>query len=458
MKAKFTIFLSAIAIASTLGISLSAVAAPKPAAKERKLYVGADSTEAIMTFSHEVEINSETKPTVKVAKEHIENQLTHLFGPMGEARYPAVPNGNHTVDNVKVTPKLSSSNTWLARYDYEGTIVVKNGPTNEYEIILPVNPETVYEAGMSGRRNPCTDHHYQSEGDFWYFWNPKNPGCRMKEGVDYSRLKAKIKRLANSKSTYPEYERLPDSDGVIKISLLMGMDDPKKGRDPNNSTDINAKNFRDIKASLIDNGRGYKNSLADKRDILEVLGRSSARNLPYVEDFKKTIKNGNKEYTLWVQIFFGPSGIDEGSDNFHYFFKDALENSAVMMYDGHSGLGGHLDLASIEDAHNFRIAPNKRRYQIYFFNSCSSYTYYNSMFFGRKATASDENGTKNLDILTNGLATYFSVMHDTNLALIKAIEAWAAGKASLNYQTIARQIDSGNLFGINGDEDNPTRP
>ena len=127
-----------------------------------------------------------------------------------------------------------------------------------------------------------------------------------------------------------------------------------------------------------------------------------------------------------------------------------------MIYDGHSGLGGHLDLADIESTEQFKITPDPSRYQIYFFNSCTSYTYFNTDYFARKQTSADPRGTKNLDILANGLATAFDVMHDTNLALLRAIDAWSSGKAKTSYQELAAQIDSENLFGVIGDEDNPT--
>ena len=80
------------------------------------------------------------------------------------------------------------------------------------------------------------------------------------------------------------------------------------------------------------------------------------------------------------------------------------------------------------------------------------------MYFSRKATDADPRGIKNLEILTNGLATFFTVMHNTNLEVLGAVEAWASGKASVSYQALAKHVDSGNLFGVNGDEDNPKRP
>lgn len=435
-----TIFLTCLAF------SVSAFAG-----KERKLYVGSDSTEAIMTFAGTVEMEKRSKPSLTEAKSHIDEQVNHLFGPMGEAEYQAVPKGDQKISNIRISAVRGQ--TYKISYDYRGTIVLKKGAGPTYEIVLPVNPSSVYSAGLVGDHNPCTDEHYQAEGDFWYFWNPAKEGCRLQEGRDYLKIKAKVQRQANTRRTFPEYDRLVDENGVISMTLLMGMDDPRKQRDPNTSNDINAQNFRDIKNSFLQGG--WQSRLWSENEIREVVQkRINTKDLSYVEEFTKTSRREGRDITLAVRVVFGPSGIDEKSTSFHYFFKDALENSSVLMYDGHSGLGGHLDLDSIEQANGFKLRPNKNRYQIYYFNSCSSYTYYNTMYFGRKSTAGDREGTKNLDIMTNGLATYFSVMHDTNFALISAIEAYASGKALVSYQTLARQIDSGNLFGINGDEDN----
>jgi hypothetical protein len=126
------------------------------------------------------------------------------------------------------------------------------------------------------------------------------------------------------------------------------------------------------------------------------------------------------------------------------------------MYGGHSGLGGHLDMPSMERMEGFTLTPPKDRYQIYYFNSCTSWTYYNLPYLRRKATESDPKGSKNLDILANGLETYFTVMGPTIAAVAQAVDMWASGQGAMSYQNLARAIDSQNLFGIVGDEDNPT--
>ena len=71
-------------------MSLVAVSGDAPRV-ERKLYVGTDSTEAILSFDSSLVVEAKRKPGKRKAYEHIEKQLIHLFGPMAEADAKAVP-------------------------------------------------------------------------------------------------------------------------------------------------------------------------------------------------------------------------------------------------------------------------------------------------------------------------------------------------------------------------------
>ena len=415
---------------------------------ERKLYVGAGSHEATLEFDGKVELFAQNPPDEARSLSHIQRQVEHLFGPMGERHgnpVLAVPKTDHKITNIQIA-KIGS-HSYRISYRYSGTIVVEDG-VETYKVALPTNPQSIFKLGLVGEDNPCTDHHYQSEGDFWYFWSPSRPGCQLKEGKDYQTFVGTLKAKKNSARTYPEYERMV-SNGVIRMSLLMGMDDPGKEADPNKSSDINASNFRQIKETLLSEGYASSGKWTPAQVAKIVTEDYDVK--PYVETFTKKVDGPHGKITLSVRIFFGPSGIDEDSEPFHYFLRDSLKNDAVMAYAGHSGLGGHLSLKGIEANTEIDLTPDASKYQIYYFNSCSSYPYYGDQYFARKG------GTKNLDIITNGLATYFHVMPDTNLTIIRAIESWASGKGRLSYQALAASLDTSNLLGINGDEDNPKK-
>jgi hypothetical protein len=436
---------TAVILSAALATMNSVEAKSYKRANEKKLYVGSNSTEARLEFTGIVEVNTTKTLTQAQMRELAEEQIEHTIGPMSAAKYTAVPKGDHILSNLKVIAKKGTLQQ--ISYNYEGNIVLENGPKTTYDIILAKNPKKVYEASFVGSVSPCTDEHYQSQGDFWYFWNPYSPGCQLKKDVDFTVVKAKVTRYKNTTLSYPEYHNLPDKNGNITIHVLFGMDDNSKGRNPLTSGDINAENYIAFRDYLL--AKGYT---AKKWTTAEVVTIAKTKDgaLPYVE----TISKGNIIY----RFFFGPSAIDEDSLAFHWFYKDAIENASVMIYGGHSGLGGHLDIDSIEANLGEPIKFNKSRYQIFFFDSCTSYKYYNRMYFDRKISTKDPNGTKKLDIFTNGLATYFHVMPDSNKAIAiafeKALGMAKTGNGFVSYQSLAKQIDSDNLFGVNGDDDN----
>lgn len=425
--------------------------------KRDPTFVSKRASEAILSFSHRVLIQAATKPTLGIAKEQVFQQIQHLFGPMERAEYSGVPKEDHkvTITSIKASAK---EGVYEINYDYSGTSVIENGPRKYFDVYLPNNPDLIYSASMIGSTNTCTDEHYQSEGDFWYFWSPAPtyPECKLKEGRDFEVVHANIERIKpDAKTTYPEYHRLMQ-DGVINIHFLFGLDNPTHGHNPNTSNDINADAYKKVREELIQ--MGYSLRRVELSEIHKVVQTIDEKQVPFVEELSKNFPS--KNLTVRVRLFFGETGITENSRTFHFFLRDALENASVMIYGGHSGLGGHLDLDSIQKIRQFKIKPPKDTYQIYFFNSCTSYTYYNAMYFQRKRKNGnvDAKGTKNLDILANGLSTAFDAMASGDMAVIRAIDLWASHSVWTSYQKIARSVDSDNLFTVNGDEDNPTEP
>lgn len=401
-------------------------------------YTGFESSEALVEFSHWVEYEGPRAPGQLQQQDQVEKQIAHLFGPLAAAEFPAAPKTDHQIqitDVVKLT-----NNIFRINYTYRGHFAVRYGVENKLNIYLPHNPDKIYAAGEVNYHNPCTDSHYQSEGDFWYFWNPANHGCRLQNGRDFTIIQANLLRLPNEKTSYPEYARLADLNGNLNISLFFGMDSPTRKPDPRRSEDVNANNFTRTVEAL--KRLGFKSIQRESNSIY------------YTEIFEKIYSGKNAIRKMQVKTYFGPTGINENVTGFHRLLKEALEKDAVMIYDGHSGLGGHLDLQSIEYSLGSKIVFPQDRYQILFFNSCSSYPYYNTQYFERKKTEVDPRGSKNLDILTNGLSTYFNTIANSNFALLSAFDKFAQTGERTTYQKLAQEIDSDNLFGVNGDEDN----
>jgi hypothetical protein len=414
-------------------------------------FVSRKASEAEMQFEHWVEIRSKDKPSKSEAMAQVEEQVLHLFGPMEREENYSVPKEDHEITINKIEP--SETNLYKIYYSYRGTIVVEKGPRKFIEVLLPNNPDTIFSESSSGKKNFCTDPHYQTEGDFWYFWSPTahSDKCPLKEGEHYETIRAEIQRIANDRISYPEYHRLANKNNEVIIMVLFGMDDPSLNHDPMKSKDITAGSYR-----------GFRNGLIQMGFTFEDLTNEQVKKIIPKSDSAFTFEEAFKEYgdaKIRLQLFYGESGMDEKSEAFHYAYRNGIKNASVLIYDGHSGLGDHLDLSKIAKLRNFRFDFPKEKYQIFFFNSCTSYTYYNARYLQRKESArSNKSGTKNLDLLVNGLATYFDEEQVGNLTLIRAIDLWAKNGTWTSYQTLAKRIDTENLFSVIGDEDNPNRP
>lgn len=409
------------------------------------------ATEATLRFEHFVETKS--NPNRREAIELVNRQVLHLFGSMERSDPAGVPKEDHRIEILR-TENLESK-TYRVHYSYEGTILAERGPRKYFPLTLPRNPDLVFSQSMVGRKNLCTDPHYQEEGDFWYFWStaPTYPRCPLVEGVHVDTFNASIERLRNERTTYPEYDRLTDSEGNIDVHVFFGMDDTSKGKDPARSADINAFSYRNLKSALEERGFTFEK------------WNSTNPVVPANYWFDVTVEEASlkiRSRTIRVRLFFGPSGIDQESAAFHYLFRDSLKNASLMIYDGHSGLGGHLDLKEIARLRGFRLSPNPNKYQIYFFNSCTSYTYYNTLYLQRKRAGGSSlleyKGTKNLDILANGLSTYFNNEQHQNIRLMDAILLFSKSSQKTSYQRLAQRMEFDNLFVVIGDEDNPRTP
>ena len=98
------------------------------------------------------------------------------------------------------------------------------------------------------------------------------------------------------------------------------------------------------------------------------------------------------------------------------------------------------------------IRMNPSQYQIYGFFGCSSYGYYNLSYFASRASTADPDGTRNTDIITNGITGSFFAMADFNIKTVTPILDWSARGTRTTWQQIMGSYAKTFLTGVNGDE------
>jgi hypothetical protein len=346
-----------------------------------------------------------------------------------------------------------------------------------------------------------------AQGFLWYDFNPSKGTCKTEinreqraidDAEDKLDEKTQVSKLRTqrvylpatvslsrgddaTKPTYPEYDKLFSGgvkDGMLVIGLIDGrlshehteaakddgwpewlttLDEIFKahpdftfsGIEPQENlfdATVNGHHYAgyDFK-SIIQwtlQGSGWPQGMpsGDRDDIKMLVGKKL--DLHWVT-FDKKVKvsiDGKpaRDFVIRIRTQFG-------ADEDPQPHKDAIKNSDVVVYNGHSYIGyGPLDPT------NFNESSFSPGYQILFFDSCVSYNYYEKDFFALKP-----GGTKGLDMITNGLEApeYLSGAMDGKF-IAKLIDGSMASYQDL--LTAAKRTDS--LRVVDGELDNTYSP
>lgn len=150
---------------------------------------------------------------------------------------------------------------------------------------------------------------------------------------------------------------------------------------------VDNPSFRDL-VRLKTGGSSLRLSSADSQDLQKQFAERIYKKWLVVEKPIK-VQVGNeapRDFAIQMQMYFG-------ADSDAKPHKYATKNSDVFIYNGHSSIGyGPLDPS------RFTAADFPASYQLMWMDGCVSYNYYHKDYLPLK-----EGGTKNLDLVTNGL-------------------------------------------------------
>lgn len=450
-------------------------------------YYGRRSTEAMLHFEAEAEVplrgasslkpgrllellNDPMSPWRGKALARIDRQVQHLMGSfqsesfVARFRHPGVLGESYEIRFLSVQPGTSAERERV-RYEFSGKVVFRNSAfarrelRDDVPIVLPLAPDRVYSLGVVRGKNRCTDSDYNDEEDFWYFWDPEMPGCPLAgDPQNVIRTVGRLERIPNSSDRYPEYERLYGDNGngdVLDIAVFFGFFHEPKSLNRADRRDLAYQAFRAFAAFLdksgfeltesLDDFRVRKESRGDARGPLERIRGANALRV-----FEKVVRTAlGKSIRARVQILVSDTEMESRDSTFHEYLIPALRRADIVLYDGHSGLGGNLDLKALKGE---RFDPEK--YQIFIFNGCSTYPYFNGSFFRAKR------GTANLEVITSGLPTFAGTSAPNTVALLGPF----LNGYLTSYPRILGALERSNgeyetsLMGVSGEQDNRFSP
>lgn len=334
-------------------------------------------------------------------------------------------------------------------YRYEGVWILRKDLAVGGGFLIPVpkNVRLVYKDGWKRCTDPHPDH--QTVSFLWYYWDPSRSGCDHQRGIEYEEISVSIgAQTLNEARTYPEYERLfRIKDGRKTLTLTFGfgyVEDPSRPEPE-----------RDLDPGMVE----YR-KFAD--GVWRMLRGSSLK--------ESAILQGEYEGATDPEVRIGRryeaviSGVDvtvnviaaAGVDQMLLFAKSfAHDHDGLFAWLGHSRVGSGFDadqfgmlLHSYPSYYSVTDA-----YQVIYWGGCNSYSYYTLPFFETKG------GTKNLDIIANGLPSLFGFNAMNATVVLRAFLDWSDRPS---YQDIVDRIEAGAerygvtvLTAVLGDEDNP---
>ena len=402
-------------------------------------YIGAGNTEATIEYDFSVEGNHLKEPSYWTSKAWIDQQIQLSTGPLRQG-YPQSGGwyGTPEITILRATAKPGVPGSWIVDYRFKGKAAVTNANTgNTLGLYLIHNPSTAEKIGKA----TCS-----SNDTFWYYWTPR-AGCALLNSAYSTFIRARMTRIPNTVRTYPEYNRLAFKN-VIRIDSLNGFSEYGETNWSETGATYPAYFYRDAAAKLRTRGFSYRKWTPDevKTIYTKVTGR-----LPTVGTWEKQTPKGLAQ----IRMVIANSGLNYDSGGFHYFYKDALEKASMIFYHGHAGMGINIDLSKIEAKRGFKIALPTERYQFLSLRSCLPYVYYTGKYLQAKKSATDPVGSKNLDVAGFALESFFESDSQSLIRYVDAVLAWTSGVPNVpSFQDLVRP--EGFLYGISGDEDNPT--
>ena len=254
---------------------------------------------------------------------------------------------------------------------------------DSWQLPMPYDLDAIY-------KEECTDDYYNGIEDYWYFWNPYREGCEdlLREPATRKisfKLSPQNKKVTETHARFDLLRGDNQNGKLFQIGVIQGYD-----LGPKDPKDLGRKNFRALNTAL--RKMGFEEEVAENyQDRPLHIFRMVTDDDVEVEIHHRLVR----------------TEIDSKTVTFAKDFKRMVEDFDVIIYGGHSGLGGNLDIPSLElkakdrkgANQTFNFRQDKR--QVFFFDSCASYSYYFDMFRDQKEKKSK------IDILTNGLSSYF---------------------------------------------------
>ncbi len=371
------------------------------------------------------------------ASNTIESQLFYLIGHL---------NGDNSLarlDQLELTNVRTRNEGDMVRIDYHARIPVawghKTAVPQHYDIVLPRDASfSGFESFTQKYSHSCVDlgAHEVESGNMWYYYRPERGGCSLAD-ADVVRTTANVSvSTVNTSGKYPEYDKVWEDDLLQVVAVFGKYED---GATSSSDAGISAFNKfnRAVKAEL--GSAGVTSMPAN-------VPSSPGVAMPDVT-WTATLADGRRVQVTALLV----DNVRQAGPAFDARYGELSTRADFIVYNGHAGLGANIRAL----ARKGHWTPGQ--YAIVFMNGCDTYAYVDSALFDAHAdiNADDPNGTKYLDMMTNGMPSFFAEMSNGTMAIVRGLLSY---DEPMTFEQIMAGIDSDEVVLVSGEQDNAFVP
>jgi len=369
----------------------------------------------------------------------IDTDLTEGFAGPSEASLTNVKAASLEGQNVEIQYNAKGkalvhknvAKAWLKKGSvvlpllYDFSKIYKNPTSFRLDLVFP-------EEYLNTKWQTCTDSHYKGASDFSYFYNPyssKEPCSDLKSSPLARDVKITVKPVLSneslsrlSKKSIPLNRLKSDNEnGKLFVTyFIQGFDHMTRKKTTRSvvNRDSGSKVYKYVNAKFKSLGfkrMGSKSEflewLDEDQDQIHLLTGVTLDHLDqkrFISTWVKEMKDSsgkNIKAVVRNGLFHSENTIESNPlSSFAKFWKEAWENADYLHYGGHSGDGISMSIDTMDvNFESLGIEPivfNKDKYQIAYFDACSTYSHYMDTYLKQK------NG-KNLNLFTYGLVSLF---------------------------------------------------
>ncbi len=318
------------------------------------------------------------------AQKAMKHQIVHSMG-TGMNRFANRSSLNYNYE-IKVTETVTFEKFQRTYYSFRGEFLIENelDQIENYKIILPLNPETIFDSA-SRFKHYCSKSGYRGNKEtFYWAWSPNTKYCGLKVNEHFLEVEINSATKVVQDSLHLSSEFLVDDEYALfyyfgsDFFSLRNFGMAQKGY-----TEI-SRTLRRLGFSKIK----YSNML------MEIIGTNSL----YSQFLHYQGEIHGKKANAYIMLGNPTDHTPGAKKEFFKFTKYALENGSTYTYMGHAGLGSVFNLDLQEQQFGEKINYNLNQKQMIYIDGCNTFFYSTNFFFKKKPL------TNSLVLITNGLS------------------------------------------------------